>query len=108
LKSPDFFDVTKYPAVSFESTGVTDIQGDTAKLHGNLTIHGVTKAVVLDLEIGGVAKDPWGHQRAGAVATGRIDRKDFGLTWNKTLETGGLMVGDDVTITLNIEGVLKP
>jgi polyisoprenoid-binding protein YceI len=105
LRTADFFDTAKYPTLMFKSTGVTDVSGNKAKLHGDLTMHGVTQPVVLDLEIGGVMKDPMGPgTRAGAVATGKINRKDFGIT-NK-MDSGG-MIGDDVDITLNIEGVAK-
>jgi len=107
LKTPDFFDVAKYPTLTFKSTGVTDVKDNHGKLAGNLTMHGVTKPVVLDLEIGGTIKDPWGNQRAGATATGHLNRKDFGMNWNKVLDTGGLMVGEEITIELNIEGVAK-
>jgi polyisoprenoid-binding protein YceI len=108
LKAADFFDVEKFPEMTFKSTKVTDVKGEAAKLHGDLTMHGVTKAVVLDLEIGGTTKDPWGNTRAGFSATGTINRKDFGITFNKTLDTGGLMLGEDVAISLDIEAVLKP
>lgn len=108
LKSPDFFDVAKFPAMTFKSTKVTGVKGEAAKLHGDLTMHGVTKPVVLDLEIGGAAKDPWGNARAGFSAAGTLNRKDFGIVWNKTLDAGGLMLGDDVAITLDIEATAKP
>lgn len=108
LQSADFFDVEKFPTLEFKSTGVTDATAETAKLHGNLKIHGVEKPVVLDLEIHGAGKDPWGNTRAGFTAKTRIDRKDFGLIWNQTLETGGLLVGDDVDLTLEVEGIAKP
>jgi polyisoprenoid-binding protein YceI len=107
LKSPDFFDVAKFPAMSFKSTGVTDVKGDHAKLHGDLTMHGVTKAVVLDLEIGGVDKDPWGNETAGFTATGTINRKDWDIVWNKTLDSGGVLVSEQVAITLEITGNAK-
>ena len=108
LKAPDFFDVAQYPAMSFKSTKVTDIKGETAKLHGDLTMHGVTKAVVLDLEIGGTTKDPWGNAKAGFTATGTINRKDFGIIWNKTLDTGSLMLGEEVALSIDIEAQVKP
>ena len=108
LKAPDFFDVAKFPEMTFKSTKVTDVKGETAKLHGDLTMHGVTKAVVLDLELGGTAKDPYGNTRAGFTATGTINRKDFGITYNSVLDNGGLMLGEDVAISLDIEAVLKP
>lgn len=107
LKSADFFDVAKYPEMSFKSVKVADVKGETAKLHGELTLHGVTKPVVLDLELGGTTKDPWGNTRAGFTAAGKINRKDFGIVWNKALDTGGLMLGDDVAVSLDIEAVLK-
>ena len=106
LRSADFFDVEKYPTLTFESTGVTDAAGSSAKLHGLLTIHGVQKPVVLDLEIHGVGKDPWGNVRGGFTATAKLNRKDFGLTWNQALETGGVLVGDEVEITIEVEGLL--
>ena len=107
LRSADFFDVEKYPAITFVSTGVSDATATSAMLHGVLTIHGVQKPVTLDLQIHGVAKDPWGNVRAAFTATAAIDRKDFGLLWNKALETGKFLVGDEVMITLEVEGLLK-
>ncbi len=108
LKSPDFFDVAKFPAMTFKSTKITDVKGDTAKLVGDLTMHGVTKSVVLNLEIGGTTKDPWGNAKAGFSATGTINRKDFGIVWNKTLDTGGLMLGEEIAISLDVEAGVKP
>jgi polyisoprenoid-binding protein YceI len=106
LRSPEFFDVAKFPKIEFVSTGVSDIDKakNTAKIRGNLTIHGVTKPVVLDAQFLGAATDPWGNKKAGFSATTVIDRKAFGLGWNKTLETGGVLVGDEVTIRINAEG----
>lgn len=105
LKSPDFFDAAKIPTMSFKSTGVTDVSGNKAKLHGDLTLHGITKPVVLDLEIGGVVKDPFGSgQRAGASATGKINRHDFGVNGPATMSS---VIGDDVDMVINIEGVSK-
>lgn len=107
LKSPDFFDAAKFPAITFKSTKV-EKAGDKLKVSGNLTIHGVTKPVVLDVEGPAKAsKDPWGNTRSGFSATTKINRKDFGLVWNKALETGGVAVGEDVTITLDIEVTAK-
>lgn len=103
LRSADFFDVEKFPEMSFKSTKVTDVKGDAAKLTGDLTMHGVTKSVTLDLEIGGTTKDPWGNAKAGFAAKGKINRKDFGIVWNKTLDTGGLMLGEDIDVSLEIE-----
>ena len=107
LRSKDFFEVETYPTITFRSTGITDVQGGTAKLHGLLTIHGVEKPVVLDLEIHGEGKDPWGNVRSGFTATMKINRKDFGLNWNQVVETGGLLVGEEVEITLEVEGVAQ-
>lgn len=108
LKSPDFFDTAKCPDITFKSTKVTDVKGESAKLHGDLTMHCVTKPVVLDLEVGGTTKDPWGNAKAGFTATGKIARKDFGIVWNKTLDAGGVMLGEDVSISLDIEAAAKP
>ena len=107
LRSKDFFEVETYPTLTFASTSVTDATATGAKLQGNLTLHGVTKPVVLDVEIHGVGKDPWGNTRAGFTATTTINRKDFGLTWNKAVEAGQLLVGEEVQITLEVEGLLK-
>jgi len=103
LKSADFFDVEKFPHLTFKSTRVTDRRGDHFKLVGTLTMHGVAREVVLDVTEEGRGKDPWGNERAGFSATTKVNRKDFGLNWNQTLETGGLLVGDDVRITLELE-----
>jgi len=103
LKSADFFDVEKFPKLTFKSTGITDVDGDEFKLTGDLTIHGVTRPVTLDVTSEGRSKDPWGGERAGFSATDKIKRSDFGLTWNQALETGGFVVGDDVKISLDIE-----
>ena len=107
LRSPDFFDVEQYPTITFTSTQVTDVTPTSAKLHGLLTIHGVEQPVVLDLDIHGEGTDPWGNVRSGFTARMRINRKDFGLTWNTTLETGQLLVGEDVDILLEVEGIAQ-
>ena len=106
LRSADFFDVEKFPALSFKSTRVTPTRGGELAVEGDLTIHGVTRRVVFAVE-GPTApgKDPWGNTRVGLTATTKINRKDFGLTWNAALETGGILVGDDVTITLDVQFV---
>ena len=106
LRSPDFFDVAKFPKIEFVGTGVADVDAakHAGKIRGNLTIHGVTRPVVLDAQFLGAATDPWGNKKGGFTATTTIDRKDFGLTWNKTLEAGGVLVGDEVTIRINVEG----
>lgn len=104
LRSADFFDVAKYPTMTFVSKKVVKAGNDMLKVTGDLTLHGVTKEVVLDVE-GPTqeSKDPWGNIRKGATATTKINRKDFGLVWNKALETGGVMVGDEITISLEVE-----
>ncbi len=105
LKSADFFDVEKFPTLTFKSTGVSRKEGELA-VEGELTIHGVTRKVVFDVE-GPTApgKDPWGNTRIGLSAATKINRKDYGLTWNAALETGGILVGEDVTITLDVQFV---
>ena len=107
LKSPDFFDVAKYPVITFQSKEVTQA-GGKLQVRGDLTMHGVTREAVLAVETSPEIKDPYGMQRRGATATTKINRKDWGLTWNKALETGGVVVGDEVTITLDIECVHRP
>ena len=106
LRSADFFDVAKYPVMTFVSKKVTKAGKDKLKVTGDLTLHGVTREVTLDVE-GPTkeSKDPWGNFRRGATATTKINRKDFGLNWNKALETGGVLVGEEVAITLEIEMV---
>src|SRR6266478_1664857 len=103
LKSADFLDVEKYPTITFKSTGVESAGADELDVIGDLTIHGVTKPVVLKVE-GPTAegKDPWGNARIGASATTKIKRSEFGLTWNAALETGGILVGDDLKIELDV------
>jgi len=106
LKSADFFDVAKYPTMTFVSHKVVTAGDDRLKVYGRLTLHGVTREVVLDVEGPSKAfKDPWGNIKRGATATTRINRKDFGLTWNAALETGGILVGDEVALTLDVEYV---
>ncbi len=107
LRSKDFFEVETYPTIAFTSTSVTEATATTAKLNGILTLHGVQKPVTLDLEVHGEAKDPWGNQRSGFTATTTINRKEFGLTWNQVVETGQLLVGEEVEITLEVEGLVK-
>lgn len=106
LKSPDFFDVEKFPTLSFKSTRISRVADGELAVAGDLTIHGVTRKVVFTVEgPTAPAKDPWGNTRVGLSATTKVNRKDFGLTWNATLETGGILVGDEVTITLDIQFV---
>ena len=105
LRSADFFDAEQYPEITFTSTGVTAAGDDRLRVSGALTIKGITRDVVLDVEVLGQAKDPWGNERAAFSATTAIDRRDFGLTWNQVLETGGVMVGERIDITIDIEAV---
>jgi len=102
LRSADFFDTEKFALITFEGTSV-DTDGYMGTLHGNLTIRDVTKAVALDIEIGGVATDGYGQTKAGFTVTGKISRKEFGLTWNALTSTGGAVVGDDVKINAEIQ-----
>ncbi|HEV2275596.1 MAG TPA: YceI family protein [Acidobacteriaceae bacterium] len=105
LKSADFLDVEQFPVLTFR--GKKTIPGkDGGKIIGDLTIHGVTREVTLDVEgPEPEAKDPWGNLRIGASATAKISRKEFGLTWNAALETGGVLVGDEVKITIDVQGI---
>jgi polyisoprenoid-binding protein YceI len=106
LKSADFFDVEKFPTLSFASTRVTKTGEGELAVEGDLSIRGVTRKVVFAVEgPTAEAKDPWGNTRMGFSATTKINRKDFGLTWNAALETGGILVGDEVTLTLDVEAV---
>ena len=106
LKSADFFDVDQFPTLSFVSTEITrKVEGELA-LEGELTIRGVTRKVVFEVEgPSGPHTDPWGNTRVGFSATTRINRKDFGLTWNAALEAGGVLVGDQVTLTLEVQAI---
>ena len=107
LKSADFFDVTQHPKISFRSTSIEPEAEDSGKVHGDLTIHGVTKPVTLDVTYLGDIKDPWGNRRRGYSAETTLNRKDFGMTWNMVLDAGGVLVGDKIKVTLNIETVEK-
>jgi polyisoprenoid-binding protein YceI len=108
LKSPAFLDVDKFPTITFKSTKVEAAGPGKWKVTGDLTLHGVTKPVVLDVEgTGAPINDPMGNTRAGASATTKIKRSDFGLTWNKALEAGGVMVGDEVAISIDVEAIKK-
>jgi polyisoprenoid-binding protein YceI len=104
LRSPDFFDVEKFPTLTFKSTKIAK-DGDGYQVTGDLTIRGITKEVVLEVEGGQQVKDPWGGTRTGFSASTKINRKDFGLTWNVALEAGGFVVGDKIDITLEIEAI---
>lgn len=106
LKSADFFDAEKFPALSFKSTRTTRRGDEEFSVEGDLTIHGVTRKVTFAVEgPTAPAKDPWGNTRIGLSATTKINRKDYGLNWNAALETGGILVGDEVTITLDVQFV---
>ena len=108
LKSPEFLDVAKYPTITFKSTKVEAHGPGKWKVSGDLTLHGVTKPVVLDVESSGTPiSDPMGNTRAGASATTKIKRSDFGLNWNQVLESGGVMVGDEVAISIDLEAIKK-
>lgn len=103
LKSPDFFDVAKFPTMTFKSTAIQKQADGKLNVTGNLSLHGTTKPVTLSVALAPEVKDPWGKTRRGAEATGKINRKDFGLSWNKALETGGVAVGEEVSITIDLE-----
>lgn len=103
LRSPDFFDAEQFPSITFRSTRIAKTDDGEYKVTGALTIHGVSKPVVLDVVEEGRGGDPWGGQRAGFTATTKIDRRDFGLTWNQPLENSGVVVGTDVKITLDVQ-----
>ena len=107
LRSADFFDAGKFPTLTFRSQAARDLTSDGFKLVGDLTLHGVTREVTLDVTAEGRTKDAWGGERAGYSATTRIRRSDFGLTWNQLLETGGVTVSDEVKITLDVQLVLQ-
>lgn len=107
LRSLDFFNVERFPKISFRSTGVRHIKGDNWALDGELTIQDITRPVTLDLEVNGAGRDPYGNVKTGFSATTKINREDFGLTYNAALETGGVMVGKDVTIEIDVEAVLQ-
>lgn len=104
LQSGDFFDAEKFPKITFESTAVSK-DGDDYVLAGNLTIRDVTKPIKLNAEFGGIATDPWGNTKAGFTLSGKINRTDFGLTWNAALETGGVMVSEEVKIVGELQFV---
>jgi polyisoprenoid-binding protein YceI len=107
LRSPDFFDVENFPTMTYASTAVRADGGNRWLVDGELTIHGVTRSVPLEVTFEGAGADPWGGLRAGFSARAEIDREDFGLTWNQVLETGGIAVGKKVTIDLEVEAVLQ-
>ncbi|MFB4348415.1 YceI family protein [Microbacterium sp. CR_7] len=106
LRSADFFDTENFPTMDFVSTGARAENGDLF-VDGDLTIRGITKPVTFEVDFGGFGSDPWGNYKAGASAKAVINREDFGLTWNAALETGGVLVGKDVTINLDLQAALQ-
>lgn len=107
LSSPDFFDAEKYPVITFKSTNVEHVRGNEYRVTGDLTMHGVTKPATFHAEYNGTGKDPWGQQRAGLTATTKINRKDWGLNWNQALETGGVLVSEEVKVEIDLSSVYK-
>ena len=107
LKGADFFDVEKTPQITFKATSITPIKENKFTVKGDLTLRGVTKPVTLDGTFGGTVTDPWGNEKAAFSATGVINRTDFGITWNKNLDKGGLLVGNEVTLSIEVEGALQ-
>lgn len=103
LKSADFFDAENHPQIHFKSEKLEKAGDDKYKLHGDLTIRGTTKPVVLDVEFGGIIQDPWGNTRAGFTVEGKINRKEYGLHWSAVTEAGGIVVSDDVRMHVNAE-----
>ena len=107
LKSPDFFDVEKSPTITFKSTKVTPAGTNKYSVDGALTMRGVSKQVTLPVEFLGFGKDPWGNDRAGFAVETNLNRKDYGLLWNKALDQGGFVLGDDVKVVINLETIKK-
>ncbi len=105
LKNKDFFEVEAYPKIAFKTTKVLESTTDTAKVEGLMTMHGVEKPIVLDVKMLGTMKDPWGNTRAAFTVTTTINRKDFGIVYNQAMETGGVMLGEEVPVTLEIEAI---
>jgi polyisoprenoid-binding protein YceI len=103
LKSPDFFDVEKYNEITFSSGELKQVKDDQYLMTGELTMKGVTNKVTLNVEFNGLMKDPWGNEKAGFSLNGKINRKDWGLNWNAALETGGVLVGEEITIQAEIQ-----
>jgi polyisoprenoid-binding protein YceI len=105
LRSPDFFDAAQYPELRFESTAITALDEQTFRITGRLTIHGVTNEIVLHAEVQGTDVDPWGGERAGLEVTGQLSRADYGMTFNQALGSGNMLVGDRVSLGLDISAV---
>ena len=105
LRSPDFFDAERYPQITYESTRVEHVEGGTYRVSGNLTIKDVTREVTFEATIQGVGEDPWGKERVGVAVRGTINRTEFGLTWQQALAKGGLLVGEDVSVLVDVSAV---
>jgi polyisoprenoid-binding protein YceI len=105
LRSPDFFDVDRYPEITFRSTKLEGSSPGQFLVHGDLSVHGITRPVTLEVEYHGVTPDPWGGRRAGFSATTELNREDFGLTWNVALEAGGVLVGKKIRLDFEIEAI---
>ncbi|MET0300309.1 MAG: YceI family protein [Flavitalea sp.] len=104
LKGPEFFDAAKHPLITFKATKYESVDDDGSyELYGDLTVKGVTRSLRLDVEFGGVVKDPWGNTKAGFTINGKVNRKDFGLEWNVVTEAGGILVGEEVKIALEVQ-----
>ncbi len=107
LRSADFFDVQKYPEITFKSKRIARKSGSTYEVTGDLTLHGVTREITLAVDYLGTARDPWGNDRAGFSTSTKLDRKAYGIVWNQTLDAGGLLLGDEVEVTIALETVRK-
>lgn len=105
LKSPDFFEVEKYPEITFVNTSLKKVDDNEYELVGNLIMKGITKEIKLNTEFGGFMKDPYGNEKAGFSINGKLNRKDFGLNWNAALEAGGVMVGNEIKINAEVQFV---
>mgnify|MGYP003504807924 FL=1 len=105
LKSADFFDAGNFPTLNFESTSFEKKSGDEYEIKGNFTLRGVSKEITLKAELGGIATDPYGQEKAGFEITGKISRKEFGLSWSAVTEAGGVVVGDEIKLILNLQFV---
>lgn len=105
LRAPDFFDVASHPTISFKSASMKAVGGERYEVTGDFTMHGVTKTITLPVEVVGEMKDPWGKQRIGFQISATINRKDYGISYNKVLDQGGLMLGEDVKVSINLEAV---
>ena len=107
LNSADFFDTAKFPEITFKSTKITPKGGGKYDVTGTFTMHGVSKEIVVPVTFGGMMKDPWGNERAGFSIQMTLNRKDYGIVWNKILDQGGTMIGDDVDVSIELEAVKK-